>query len=178
MTDGTIYLRPYRTSDAEALSLITARDEIYTTTYGIRRNFDKEHARWWINFNANCRRTGSAYEYGIFDCKTDELLGNIGIINVNSSCRHATLAYYVNPDKWGLGIATRAGRIILSEAFGKLKMNRMAAVCFTFNEPSKRVLEHLGFEYEGTARQEIMKDGKFYDVMHYGLLRDDYFSKI
>jgi len=170
----TLYLRPYKTSDAQALSDMTARDEIYCTTYNIQREFDPEHARWWIKFNANCRRTGTSYEFGIFEKSTDRLVGNIGIVNVNSRCRHATLAYYVHPDFWNKGIATEAGKIILDYAFGILEMNRVGAVCMVDNHASRRVLDKLGFEFEGIARQEIMKDGIYYDVAHYGLLSEDY----
>lgn len=178
MSDGQIYLRAYRPEDAQELSAMTSRDEIYETTYNIQRDFDLEHAKWWIKFNANCRRTGTSYEFGIFECGVDRLIGNIGIVNVNNSCQHATLAYYILPEKWGQGIATRAGRLILGYAFGKLSLNRVGAVCMTHNKASRRVLEKLGFEFEGIARQEIMKDNKFYDIAHYGLLKNDFYSKL
>ena len=174
LSDGTIYLRPYKLSDAQALSAMTSRDEIYSTTYNIQRHFEVQHARWWIKFNANCRKTGSSYEFGIFDNTAHQLIGNIGIVNVNSSCHHATLAYYIHPERWGEGIATRAGRIILPYAFHTLSLNRVGAVCMTHNTASRRVLDKLGFTFEGIARQEIMKDGIFYDVAHYGLLKEDF----
>ena len=170
LTGDRIYLRAYRTSDAQALSDMTARDEI-------QREFDVAHARWWIKFNANCRRTGTSYEFGIFENDTDRLIGNIGIVNVNSRCRHATLAYYIHPDMWNKGIATEAGSIILEYAFVRLDLNRVSAVCMTQNAASRRVLDKLGFAFEGIARQEIMKDGVFYDVAHYGLLSEDYDKK-
>ena len=172
-----IYLRPYRTSDAQALSDITSRDEIYRTTYNIQREFDVEHARWWIKFNANCRRTGTSYEFGIFEKGSDRLLGNIGVVNINGRCSHATLAYYIDPGMWNRGIATEAGEVILEYAFRTLALNRVGAVCMTGNAPSRRVLEKLGFTFEGIARQEIMKDGIFYDVAHYGMLSEDYAKK-
>ena len=178
MADDKIYLRPYKVSDAQALSAMTSRDEIYSTTYNIQRNFDVEHARWWIKFSANCRRTGTSYEFGIFESGTDRLLGNIGIVNINSSCSHATLAYYVLPEMWGQGIATRAGQIMLDYAFDTLKLNRVGAICMVHNAASRRVLDKLGFGFEGIARQEIVKDGVFYDVAHYGLLRQDYNGQI
>ena len=120
LTGDRVYLRAYRTSDAQALSDMTARDEIYRTTYNIQREFDVDHARWWIKFNANCRRTGTSYEFGIFEKDTDRLIGNIGIVNVNNRCRHATLAYYIHPEMWNKGIATEAGRVILDYAFSRL----------------------------------------------------------
>ena len=45
------------------------------------------------------------------------------------------------------------------------------------NAASRRVLDKLGFEFEGIARQEIMKDGVYYDVAHYGLLSEDFEKK-
>lgn len=45
------------------------------------------------------------------------------------------------------------------------------------NAASRRVLDKLGFEFEGIARQEIIKDGIFYDVAHYGLLSQDFYKK-
>ena len=105
---------------------------------------------------------------------TDRLIGNIGIVNVNSRCRHATLAYYIHPDMWNRGIATEAGRLMLAYAFGRLGLNRVGAICMVENAASRRVLDKLGFTFEGVARQEIMKDGVFYDVAHYGLLSEDY----
>ena len=70
-----------------------------------------------------------------------------------------------------------AGRVILEYAFGRLELNRVGAVCMADNAPSRRVLEKLGFTYEGVARQEIFKDGVFYDVAHFGLLSEDFDNK-
>ena len=47
----------------------------------------------------------------------------------------------------------------------------------TENAASRRVLDKLGFAFEGIARQEIMKDGVFYDVAHYGMLSEDFDKK-
>ena len=78
---------------------------------------------------------------------------------------------------WNKGIATEAGRVILEYAFGRLELNRVGAVCMVENAASRRVLDKLGFEFEGIARQEIMKDGVYYDVAHYGLLSEDFEKK-
>ena len=98
-------------------------------------------------------------------------------MNVNSRCSHATLAYYVHPDRWGEGIATEAGELMLRYAFDTLGLNRVGAICMVHNDASRRVLDKLGFTFEGVARQEIMKDDIFYDVAHYGLLRQDYVKR-
>lgn len=174
ITNGRLLLRPYQDDDAAALSAMTSRDEIYRTTYNIRRHFDEAHAKWWIRFNRNCRRTGTSYEYGIFEADTGTLVGNIGLVNVNSQCRHATLAYYVDPARWGEGIATGAGRLLLPYGFETLALNRIAAICMVHNAASRRVLEKLGFTFEGIARQELRKDEVYYDIAHYGLLRQDW----
>ena len=45
LTGDRIYLRTYRASDAQALSDMTSRDEIYRTTYNIQREFDVDHEK-------------------------------------------------------------------------------------------------------------------------------------
>ncbi len=176
LSDDMIYLRHYRAGDAEALSLMTSREEIYRTTCNIPLDFSPEYAKWWIRFTQDCKRTGTAYEYGIFTNAADELVGDAGIVNVNAQALSAALVYYVHPDRWGHGLATRACGLLLPYAFKRLKLNRIEAVCMTGNKPSVRVLEKLGFSFEGVSRQVIRKDGVFYDVSRYGLLKDDYFN--
>jgi len=42
------------------------------------------------------------------------------------------------------------------------------------NEGSKRVLEKVGFEREGTLRDQVFVSGEHVDVGRYGLLADEW----
>jgi len=61
------------------------------------------------------------------------------------------LAYRYLPAAWGRGIATEAGRAVLAHGFGALRLDPIVAVTHPENEGSKRVLQKLGFRYQGMA---------------------------
>lgn len=169
-----LIIRPYRAKDAEKVWQVLRRPEIYATTYGIPPNYPRARVDWWFSFAANCRKNGTAYEFGIFEKESGGYLGNCGIMGVRRDLSSASIAYFVNPDFWGLGYATEAAEVMLSFAFSFLKLMRVSGSCMAANPASRRVMEKLGFVYEGTGRSELYKDGVFYDVEHLSLLRGEW----
>lgn len=78
-----------------------------------------------------------------------ELIGGVGIRD------HGTgpeLAYWLKPDRWGLGYATEAGAAVIDMARHALPLRRLGAWHFTDNPASGRVLHKLGFR--DTGRRE------------------------
>ena len=57
------------------------------------------------------------------------------------------------------------------EAFEALELERITAMVYAPNIPSRRVLEKNRFSLEGTIRRGAVKEGSIYDVCIYGLLR-------
>jgi len=60
-------------------------------------------------------------------------------------------------------------------AFDELHLEIMSVYHFPFNEQSKRVIEKLGFKYEGTFRMATaIFDGTIYDDVCYSITRDEF----
>jgi RimJ/RimL family protein N-acetyltransferase len=59
------------------------------------------------------------------------------------------IGWWLRPELWGKGFATEAGRAVLAEGFGPLKLDRIVAVALKENVASLRVMEKLGMKYEG-----------------------------
>jgi ribosomal-protein-alanine N-acetyltransferase len=59
-------------------------------------------------------------------------------------------------------------------AFRQFGPQRMQARVIEGNAASCRVLEKLGFRYEGTLRASLLRRGKFEDVLFYSLLRSEW----
>ena len=59
------------------------------------------------------------------------------------------LGYAFLPEYWGQGFALEAGEATLSHGAGKFGLKRVVAVVSQGNASSIRVLEKLGFSYEG-----------------------------
>ncbi len=59
------------------------------------------------------------------------------------------IAYIINPDYWGRGIATEAARLLLGYGFHECHLHRIYATCDPRNIGSAKVLEKIGMTMEG-----------------------------
>lgn len=66
---------------------------------------------------------------------------------------------------------TEAERQICQYVFEKSDIIRIYAEPFAYNAASCRVLEKAGFQYEGTSRNNAVKNGKIIDMKMYSLLK-------
>ena len=58
--------------------------------------------------------------------------------------------------------------------FVKLDIIRITGVYYAPNKASGRVLEKVGFEYEGTRKNGVAKGDKIYDLCMTGLLKEKF----
>ncbi|MFS0553923.1 GNAT family N-acetyltransferase [Brevibacillus sp. 179-C9.3 HS] len=72
------------------------------------------------------------------------------------------------------GYASEAVKIFLHYFFQELRYEKVTAHVFAFNETSKRLQEHLGFQLEGKLRNMIYTNGQHYDEYIYGLLKSEF----
>jgi len=63
-------------------------------------------------------------------------------------------------------------------AFEELQLNRLEASILAYNEASRRTVEKAGYKLEGTKRQAVYKNGKYHDLVTYGILREEYEAKV
>ena len=59
------------------------------------------------------------------------------------------IGWTVDPDRWGQGLATELGAASVAHAFGPLGLAEVVSFTLTDNRASRRVMEKLGFAYEG-----------------------------
>lgn len=85
----------------------------------------------------------------------------------------AELGYYIAEEYWGKGIATQAVGQICRYVFDKSDIIRIYAQPFAHNAASCRVLEKAGFKYEGTLRNNAVKNGRVLDMKIYSLLKTE-----
>jgi RimJ/RimL family protein N-acetyltransferase len=103
--------------------------------------------------------------------KNGVYVGNIGLHpNVDIYRKNAEVGYFIGEPYWGQGIASQAVKMMVDYGFQVLKMHRIEAGVFDYNIASKKVLENAGFEFEGTAKQSVFKNGSFHDEFKYAIL--------
>ncbi len=102
----------------------------------------------------------------------DKVVGSIGIFRQgNIHSQTAELGYYIAEEYWGKGIMTEAVKQICAYVFAKSDIIRIYAEPFAYNIASCRVLEKVGFQYEGTLRSNAVKNGRVIDMEMYSLLK-------
>ena len=85
----------------------------------------------------------------------------------------AEIGYLVAPQARGKGLATYGVRTLADLCFQKTPLRKLIAFVHEDNEPSRRVLEKLGFKAEGLLREHYLVAGKPANEVIYGLLRGD-----
>ena len=71
----------------------------------------------------------------------------------------------------GQGHYDRSSKKDLQICFDNSDIIRIYAEPFAYNAASCRVLEKAGFQYEGTLRNNAIKNGKVIDMKLYALLK-------
>ena len=78
------------------------------------------------------------------------------------------------PEDRGKGYGTDALRLVLRYAFDELNLHRLTASTFEYNTGGVRFLERAGFALEVRRRQAINRDGRRWDGLIFGLLREEW----
>lgn len=78
------------------------------------------------------------------------------------------------PDFWGRGYGTDAMCIILHYAFEELNLRRVTLNVFEYNPRAIRSYEKAGFRVEGKVRGGLLREGRRWDMIYMGILRDEW----
>lgn len=138
------------------------------------RVFLKKYLRWLDN-NKNMQdtiKTTSAmmdkwnnktqYNYLITD-KNDELIGAIGVANINMLDKHVELGYWLRQDKCGHGFMSEAVALLEKALFAR-KIRRIEIECVTSNQPSINVAIRNGYVKECLKKEYFYLNGIYEDA--------------
>lgn len=176
LNTARLQIRKYTLGDANAVYEVINDKHIYKMTQHIPYPYPKEQVEIWISFVLKNLAYGNGIECGIF--KDTRYIGNIGLVNLDFQNRSAELTYFIGTNDTGKGYATEAARALCLYGFETLNLERIQARCFNENHASKRVMQKIGFSYEGTARKQIIKDQQYLDVYYASCLREEMIDKI
>lgn len=161
-------IRKWELSDAKDLSVAISNKKIQDNLRdGLSYPYTEQDGLDYISAML------SADETFAFAITVDgKAVGSIGVFRQENIHRQtAELGYYIAEEYWGKGIMTEAVRQICEYVFEKSDIIRIYAEPFAYNIASCRVLEKVGFQYEGTLRNNAIKNGKVIDMKMYSLLR-------
>lgn len=172
-----IVVRPFDEADA---------DELFAA---IQQS--KEHVRPWLPWYDKhqtvedtlefIRRTRAdimlreSFGLGVFERETGRFLGGAGLHVHSWSIPSFEIGYWVRVSEEGKGYVSEAARLLTTLAFEQLGAQRVVIRCDTRNIRSRAVPERLGYQLEGTFRND-MRDtaGELRDTAVYSMIPEDY----
>jgi RimJ/RimL family protein N-acetyltransferase len=99
------------------------------------------------------------YSWAVADPFTGELLGEVGLKELDLSAGTAEAACWTHPRGRGRGTASRALAAALRFGFGAIGLERVTYKHFAGNTASARVAEKCGFQPTGLVEQAQCGDG-------------------
>jgi RimJ/RimL family protein N-acetyltransferase len=109
----------------------------------------------------------------------DRLIGTIGFFKISMHHSEAWVAIGIGgEDNWGKGYGSDAMQVMLRYAFYEWNLHRVTLGVFEYNTRAIRCYEKMGFRYEGRVRQSALRDGRRWDLIHMGILKDEWIQSM
>lgn len=175
LTTSRLTLRPFEAADAEPLFVHASNPNVTRFTLWDHHKTITE-TLFFVRDYAQLRyREGTAEPYAI-TISSDVLhpIGACGCFWVSHPNRTMELGYWIAEAFWGKGFAPEACRVVLDDAFRTHQPARIQARVIAGNTASCRVLDKLGFRYEGTLRASLLRRGNIEDVLMYAVVRSEW----
>src|ERR1700752_918853 len=153
--------------DSEVMRLIDSSEVMLRSQKDSQKWIEKELEDQEVNQNMFTIRT-------LAEAK---LLGDIGLSVVNWMSRDAFVGLGIGErDFWGRGYGTDVMKVILRYAFMEINLRRVTLSVFEYNPRAVRSYEKAGFVHEGRMRQFLNREGKRWDMLFMGILRDEWIN--
>lgn len=115
-----------------------------------------------------------SYPFFLFHGPDQELVGGLTLGNIRrGAAQTGTIGYWMGAAHANKGLMGRAVAIICRLAFFQLRLERIEAACLPENAASIHLLEKVGFQREGLARNYLNIAGSRRDHVLFALLATD-----
>lgn len=105
----------------------------------------------------------------------DSLIGNCGIMNIDSISRTATVGIFIGDiENRGKGYGSEALKLLVSFGVNYLNLNNIDLHVFEFNENAMACYKKVGFKEYGRRHKAYYCDGKYHDIVLMELLKEDF----
>ncbi|MCF7845323.1 MAG: GNAT family N-acetyltransferase [Candidatus Pacebacteria bacterium] len=167
-----INLRPIEKSDVPKLVEWVNDEETtrYLSIYLPMNTFDEEN---WVESLSKNKSTDIVF--GIESLKEKELIGNIGLHQINSVARKANLGIFIGEEEYrGKGYGTEAIKKVIEYAFLSVNLRKITLSVLSFNERAKKCYKKCGFQVEGVFKEGFFKEGEYVDEIFMSIFRKDW----
>lgn len=168
-----LVLRAFDLTDAEQVRCLAGAKEVARATALIPHPYPDGLAEQWIATHSAEWAARRSLTLAVILRSSGALVGALSLTFTVEHAR-AELGYWIGVPFWRNGFATEAAAALTDFGFHVLGLNRVQAHHYAGNSASGRVLLKIGMRREGMSPKMMLKDGRFEDVVLYGVLRRDW----
>ena len=140
----------------------------------LARPFSVKVTREWIEKEIEKESPENIF-FMIYTLEDNRLIGQIGLDDIQWSHGDAFVGISLGERQdWGKGYGTDAMRVLLRYSFIELNLHRVSLDVFEYNPRAIRSYEKAGFTVEGRCRQYLHREGKRWDLIFMGILREEW----
>jgi ribosomal-protein-alanine N-acetyltransferase len=174
LREGAIGIRPIRLRDSKPVE----RELMENRSWLRQWEATSPHAPMNFDMRASVRgllahaRAGTGLPFVMeYD---GQIAGQLNVSSITGgSLASATIGYWVSERFAGKGITPISVALATDYCFYRLGLHRMEICIRPENTPSLRVVEKLGFRYEGLRRRYIHINGDWRDHFCFGLVSEE-----
>ncbi len=169
-------LRRVQSGDLAALHAVNGDPEV-TRHLPYATWTEAVHATTWYARMQALMQAGTALQFVVCERDGDAegpAIATVLLFRHEPAAQRAEIGYVLGRAHWGRGVMREALQGLVATAFGPMGLRRLEAEVNPANTASTALLRRLGFQREGLLRQRwVGRDGRPYDVEHWGLLRGE-----
>jgi RimJ/RimL family protein N-acetyltransferase len=171
ITAGALHLRPPELADVDAITRACQDQEIQQFTR-VPAPYRREDARHFVTeLSPQGWATGTAATFVVLAATSGEVLGSVGLHGIADG--GAEVGYWVAAPARRRGVGRTAVGAVCRWGFAALELERITWLALVGNTGSRRLVERLGFRYEGLLRRGMVHRGERVDCWIGSLLPED-----
>ncbi len=119
--------------------------------------------------------SAASYFFTIRTLAEDKLIGDLNLEVVDWSGRDAFVGLGIGETEyWSKGYGTDTMNVLLRFAFSEINLRRVTLNVFEYNPRGIRSYEKAGFRHEGRMRCLLNREGRRWDELFMGILREEW----
>lgn len=166
-------LRAFELSDASEVQRMAGSSLIAATTATIPHPYLDGMAEDWISKHQVWFEVGISVDFAIELKESKKLIGNISLM-LNKINHRAEIGYWIGEEFWNKGYCSEAMKAVIRYGFTSRVINKITCRHIMTNPASGKVMKKSGLVQEGYLKQDIYKNGHYFDTLVYGILKSDW----
>ncbi len=132
----------------------------------------------WVEQDQN-KVSSNSYFFGIRILENDRLVGSCGLFGELFPHADGFVGIGIGErELWSKGYGSDAMKLVLNYAFQELNLRRVSLSVAEFNSRAIRSYEKAGFSLEGRVRGRLQREGRHWDMLFMGILRDEWWARV